>query len=92
MRSTLHSSPAAALLAFAAAGGAAPERRWVAALLAGGVASRFAWHKSQRASRVQYQPRAIEQLTLSFGEDVLAVWLTWMATAHPLPRPSLLPH
>jgi hypothetical protein len=21
---------------------------------------------------------------LSFGEDVLAVWLTWMATAHPL--------
>ena len=21
---------------------------------------------------------------LSFGEDILAVWLTWMATAHPL--------
>jgi len=35
---------------------------------------------------------SIEQLGLSFGEDVLAVWLTWMATAHPLPRPSSLPY
>jgi hypothetical protein len=29
-------------------------------------------------------PEPLSNWALSFGEDVLAVWLTWMATAHPL--------
>jgi hypothetical protein len=29
-------------------------------------------------------PEPFSNAALSFGEDVLAVWLTWMATAHPL--------
>ncbi len=48
--------PAAALLAYAAAGGAAANA----------------------------SPEPLSNWALSFGEDVLAVWLTWMATAHPL--------
>src|SRR6266403_1569407 len=33
---------------------------------------------------VNASPEPLSNWALSFGEDVLAVWLTWMATAHPL--------
>ena len=76
--------PAAALLAFAAAGGAAPEWRWAAALLAGGVA--LTSHGTQASARaaVNASPEPFSNWFLSFGEDILAVWLTWMATVHPV--------
>jgi len=76
--------PAAALLAFAAAGGAAPEWRWGAALLAGGVALASHGTKASARAAVNASPEPLSNWALSFGEDVLAVWLTWMATAHPL--------
>jgi hypothetical protein len=76
--------PAAALLAFAAAGGAAPEWRWGAALLAGGVALTSHGTKASARAAVNASPEPFSNWILSFGEDVLAVWLTWMATAHPL--------
>jgi len=76
--------PAAALLAFAAAGGAAPEWRWAAALLAGGVALTAHGTKASARSAVNTSPEPFSNWFLSFGEDILAVWLTWMATAHPL--------
>ena len=28
-------------------------------------------------------PEPLSNWALSFGEDILAVWLTWFATAHP---------
>lgn len=28
-------------------------------------------------------PEPLSNWALSFGEDLLAVWLTWFATAHP---------
>src|ERR1700682_716842 len=76
--------PAAALLAFAAAGSTAPEWRWGAALLAGGVA--LTSHGTQASTRaaVNASPEPFSNWALSFGEDLLAVWLTWMASAHPL--------
>jgi len=57
--------PAAALLAFAAAG---------------------ASHGTKASARaaVNASPEPLSNWALSFGEDVLAVWLTWMATAHPV--------
>src|SRR6267142_1185568 len=60
---------AAALLAFAAAGGVA-----------------LASHGTKASARaaVNASPEPLSNWALSFGEDVLAVWLTWMATAHPL--------
>jgi hypothetical protein len=76
--------PAAALLAFAAAGGAAPEWRWAAALLAGGVALTSHGTKASARAAVNASPEPFSNWALSFGEDVLAVWLTWMATTHPV--------
>jgi len=76
--------PAAALLTFAAAGGAPPEWRWAAALLAGGVALTSHGTKASARAAVNTTPEPFSNWFLSFGEDVLAVWLTWMATTHPL--------
>lgn len=76
--------PAAALLAFAAAGAAPPEWRWAAALLAGGVALTSHGTKASARAAVNASPEPFSNWFLSFGEDVLAVWLTWMATAHPV--------
>src|SRR6266478_4672541 len=75
--------PAAALLAFAAAGTAPPEWRWGAALLAGGVALTSHGTKASARAAVNASPEPFSNWILSFGEDLLAVWLTWMATVHP---------
>jgi hypothetical protein len=76
--------PAAALLAFAAAGAAPPEWRWGAALLAGGVALTSHGTKASARAAVNASPEPFSNWFLSFGEDILAVWLTWMATTHPV--------
>jgi uncharacterized protein DUF4126 len=76
--------PAAALLAYAAAGGAAPEWRWGAALLGGGVALTSHGTKASARAAVNVSPEPFSNWILSLGEDVLAVWLAWMATAHPV--------
>jgi hypothetical protein len=76
--------PAAALLAYAAAGGAAAEWKWGAALLAGGVALTSHGTKASARAAVNTSPEPFSNWTLSFGEDLLAVWLTWMAAAHPV--------
>src|SRR6266436_4684559 len=71
--------PAAALLAFAAARAATPEWRWGAALLAGGVALTSHGTKASARAAVNTSPEPFSNWILSFGEDLLAVWLTWMA-------------
>jgi hypothetical protein len=76
--------PAAALLAYSAAGVAPAHWRWAAALLAGGVALTSHGTKASARAAVNTTPEPLSNWALSFGEDVLAVWLTWMATAHPL--------
>ena len=75
--------PAAALLAYSAAGGAPPEWRWGAALLAGGVALTSHGTKASTRAAVNASPEPFSNWALSLGEDALAVWLTWMATKHP---------
>jgi hypothetical protein len=76
--------PAAALLAFAATGGASSEWRWGAALIAGGVALTSHGTKASARAAVNTSPEPFSNWILSFGEDLLAVWLTWMATTHPI--------
>ncbi len=76
--------PAAAFLAYAAAGGAATEWRWGAALLAGGVALTSHGTKASTRAAVNLSPEPFSNWTLSLGEDVLAVWLSWLASAHPV--------
>lgn len=76
--------PAAAILAYAATGAAPAEWRWGAALLAGGVALTSHGTKASARAAVNASPEPLSNWALSFGEDVLAVWLVWMATVHPL--------
>jgi hypothetical protein len=80
---TLIRPPAAALLAFSAAGGAPLEWRWGAALLAGGVALTSHGTKASTRAAVNASPEPFSNWALSLGEDALAVWLTWMAAKHP---------
>ena len=75
--------PAAALLAYGAAGAAPPEWRWGAALRAGGVALTSHGTKASTRAAVNASPEPFSNWALSFGEDALAVWLTWLATVHP---------
>ncbi len=76
--------PAAALIAYTAAGATPAEWRWGAALLAGGVALTSHGTKASARAAVNTTPEPLSNWALSFGEDVLAVWLTWMATVHPV--------
>jgi len=75
--------PAASLLAYGAAGAAPPEWRWGAALLAGGVALTSHGSKASVRAAANSSPEPFSNWALSFGEDALAVWLTWLATVHP---------
>jgi hypothetical protein len=75
--------PAAAVIAYGATGAVSPEWRWAAALLAGGVALTAHSTKATTRAAVNTVPEPFSNWALSFGEDLLAVWLTWFATAHP---------
>jgi|SRR5689334_5515365 len=76
--------PAAAILAYTAAGGAPAEWRWAAALVAGGVALTAHGTKASTRAAVNTVPEPFSNWALSAGEDLLAVWLTWFATKHPI--------
>jgi len=75
--------PAAAFLAFSVTGAAAEPWRWVAALLAGSIALTSHGTKASVRAAANLSPEPLSNWALSFGEDLLAVWLTWFATAHP---------
>ena len=75
--------PAAALVAFSATAAAPEEWRWGAALLAGSIALTSHGTKASARAAANMSPEPFSNWALSFGEDVLAVWLTWFATAHP---------
>src|SRR5499427_607789 len=76
--------PAAAIIAYGAAGGIAPHWRWAAALLAGGVALTAHGTKASTRAAVNTVPEPFSNWALSIGEDLLAVWLTWFTTVHPV--------
>lgn len=75
--------PAAALLAFSVTAAAAEPWRWAAALLAGGIALTSHGTKASARAAANLSPEPFSNWALSFGEDILAVWLTWFATTHP---------
>jgi hypothetical protein len=75
--------PVAALIAFQATAGLSPLEQ-LAATLAGGAIAMIA-HGSKTAARaaVTPSPEPLSNIGLSLGEDVLAVFLTWLATWNP---------
>ncbi len=75
--------PVAALLAYRATSALSPGEQLAATLLGGLIA--LAAHGGKTAVRavVTPSPEPLSNMGLSFGEDVLAIGLTWLATQHP---------
>jgi hypothetical protein len=75
--------PVAGLLAYKATSQLSPEHQLLATLLGAAVA--LAAHGGKTAARaaVTPSPEPFSNITLSLGEDVFAIGLTWLATRHP---------
>ena len=75
--------PVAALVAYGATSQLSPSAQFLTAML--GAAIAFAAHGGKTAARVAVtpSPEPFSNIALSFGEDVLAVSLTWFATQYP---------
>jgi hypothetical protein len=75
--------PIAAVLAYAATSQLSPEKQLLATLVGGLIA--LAAHGGKIAVRaaVTPSPEPFSNISLSFGEDALAIFLTWFATRHP---------
>ena len=75
--------PVAGLLAYRATSHLSPEHQLLATLL--GAAIALIAHSGKTAARaaVTPSPEPLSNITLSVGEDVLAIGLTWLATRHP---------
>src|SRR5712692_1037648 len=75
--------PVAGLLAFEATKQLSPEQQLLATLLGAGVALAAHGGKTAVRAAVTPSPEPLSNITLSLGEDVLAVGLTWLAARHP---------
>ena len=75
--------PVAALVAYAATAQLSAGMRLLAALLGGAIALVAHGGKTAVRAAVTPYPEPFSNITLSLGEDALAVFLTWLATKHP---------
>jgi len=75
--------PVAAYVAYAATSHLSPQMQLAATLMGATIA--FAAHGGKTALRaaVTPSPEPFSNMALSFGEDVGAISLTWVATQHP---------
>jgi hypothetical protein len=76
--------PAAALISYSAFGHVAEEWKVGAALLAGSVALTSHGAKATTRAAANASPEPVSNWALSIFEDGLAVFLAWMAAAHPI--------
>jgi hypothetical protein len=74
----------AALIAYGATSQLSPQMQLLATLAGGAIA--LAAHGGKTAARVAVtpSPEPVSNFALSAGEDTLAVFLTWLATQHPI--------
>lgn len=75
--------PVAGLLAYRATSQLSPEHQLLAALLGAAVALVAHGGKTAVRAAVTPSPEPLSNITLSVGEDALAIGLTWLATRHP---------
>ena len=75
--------PVAALLAYRATDVLSPWEQLAAAAAGGAIALAAHGGKTALRAAVTPSPEPFSNITLSLGEDVLAVFLTWFATQHP---------
>ena len=76
--------PVAALIAYGATEQLSPEKQLLATLAGGAIA--LAAHGGKTAARaaVTPSPEPVSNISLSMGEDALAIFLIWFATQHPV--------
>jgi uncharacterized protein DUF4126 len=75
--------PVAGLLAYRATSQLSPEHQLLATLLGAAVALIAHGGKTAARAAVTPSPEPLSNITLSVGEDILAIGLTWLATRHP---------
>jgi hypothetical protein len=75
--------PVAGLLAYQATSQLSPGMQLLATLLGAAVALAAHGGKTAVRAAVTPSPEPLSNLTLSVGEDALAIGLTWLATRHP---------
>jgi uncharacterized membrane-anchored protein len=75
--------PIAALLAYGATSQLSPEKQLLATLLGGVIALAAHGGKTAVRAAVTPSPEPLSNISLSLGEDALAIFLTWLATRHP---------
>lgn len=82
--------PVAALIAYGATSQLSPEKQLLATLAGGAIA--LMAHGGKTAARVAVtpSPEPLSNFALSAGEDTLAVFLTWLATRHPIAAASIV--
>jgi hypothetical protein len=75
--------PIAALLAYKATAQLSPTEQLVAAAAGGVIALAAHGGKTAVRAAVTPSPEPLSNIGLSFGEDAVAIALTWFATRHP---------
>src|SRR5262249_41788746 len=75
--------PIAALLAYGATSHLSPEKQLLAALVGGLIALAAHGAKTSVRAAVTPSPEPVSNISLSLGEDVVAISLTWLAARHP---------
>ena len=75
--------PVAALFAYQATKQLSPQHQLLATLLGGLIALAAHGGKTAVRAAVTPSPEPLSNITLSLGEDALALGLTWLATRHP---------
>jgi hypothetical protein len=75
--------PVAALLAYGATAQLSPRTQLLSSLLAAAIALAAHGGKTAVRAAVTPSPEPVSNMALSFGEDVGAIFLTWLATRYP---------
>jgi hypothetical protein len=75
--------PVAGLLAYRATSQLSPEHQLLATLLGAAVALIAHGGKTAARAAVTPSPEPFSNISLSVGEDFLAIAITWLATRHP---------
>jgi hypothetical protein len=75
--------PVAALLAYRATASLSPWEQLAAAAVGGAIALAAHGGKTAVRAAITPSPEPLSNMTLSLGEDALAIFLTWFAVRHP---------
>lgn len=76
--------PVAALIAYGATAQLSPGQQLLATFAGGAIALAAHGGKTAVRAAVTPSPEPFSNISLSLGEDALAIFLTWFATQHPV--------